>query len=67
MAPDQSAEFGLMLNVLAELSLSSFSASRGLDTPKRAGSASVVHMPGYSPIVRIQNVTAPNDLMSSRG
>ncbi|MBV8383005.1 MAG: hypothetical protein JOZ63_10375 [Planctomycetaceae bacterium] len=50
---ERSAEFELALDGWADLGLSRYSASRGLDALRRAGLVSVAPRPGRSPIVSI--------------
>jgi hypothetical protein len=52
----RSASFELALDGWADLRLSRFSASRGLDELEEAGLISVARMPGRSPIVAILDV-----------
>jgi hypothetical protein len=55
---ERSADFELVLDGWADLGLSRFSASRGLDTLEWAGLVSAVRRPGRSPVVSIRDPTA---------
>jgi len=59
---ERSAGFELTLDGWADLGLSRFSASRGLDELERAGLVSVGRMPGRSPVVTVLDVGAGSGL-----
>jgi hypothetical protein len=58
---ERSGVFELALDGWADLGLSRFSASRGLDELERAKLVSVARRPGRSPIVTILDVGAGSD------
>src|SRR5271166_59668 len=60
---ERSAGFELALEGWADLGLSRFSASRGLDELERTGLVSVGRTPGRSPLVTILDVGAGSDLL----